>query len=661
MLVAFTGREPAFAQVGLKAEAGRQSTRATREIRSSQGWVPLSVQVPAAQRSEPVEITLRCETPVAEEATVFCAAPVAEWRNPSIELARFVGRSFRAHGARGVLARLRTHASTPPDTPAPVYREWLASQAPAADALQRMRRETDTLPLRPRFAILLTGEGTPQAATRSLASLDEQVYRRWELWVCRPSLHPDAIDARPDVHQCAGGTPAESLNSAASLSTADFLIVSEAGDLLAPEALFELAACAERSPDADVIYSDEDTQGPEGPEAPQFKPAWSPEYLLSRMYLGRPLAIRRSLVLQVGGYRASVDEGLEFDIALRATAGSDRVQHVDRVLYHRAAGRPSAARGDGERRILEAFVRTAAPASAVISEGHAGGWRVQYALTRTPDVTIVIPTDGRSASKDGGASLLARCLGSIVESTTYAPYRLLIADNGVLPPDAAKILASIPHERVTYTWSGPFNFPRKINFAVAHSASEFVLLLNDDVEVINGGWLTALMEYGQQAGIGAVGAKLFYPDGRLQHVGVATGVCGVAAHLLHQAPGHTAGCGNIATAVRNCSAVTGACLLTRRALYDEVGGFDERLAVDFNDVDFCLKVRAAGYRIVFTPYARLYHHESGSFGGRVQNAEDVRRMREMWGATLDHDPYYNPNLSRDFPDCRLGVRAARER
>jgi GT2 family glycosyltransferase len=249
---------------------------------------------------------------------------------------------------------------------------------------------------------------------------------------------------------------------------------------------------------------------------------------------------------------------------------------------------------------------------------------------------------------------VTQCIRSIIERTAYRHYDLLIADNGSFPSDAAALLEQVPHRRVTYTWRGGFNFPKKINFAVAHAAGDYVLLLNDDIEVINPDWLSAMLEYAQLPGIGAVGAKLFYPDGRLQHVGVATGVSGIAAHLLHQQPGASSGCGRIAFAVRNCSAVTGACLLTRRAIYHDVGGFDERLAVDFNDVDFCLKVRAAGYRIVFTPYARLYHHESGTFGPRTQHPDDAATMRRIWGATLENDPYYNPNLTRDFADCRLG-------
>jgi GT2 family glycosyltransferase len=265
-------------------------------------------------------------------------------------------------------------------------------------------------------------------------------------------------------------------------------------------------------------------------------------------------------------------------------------------------------------------------------------------------VTVVVPTDARGPA---GAPLVTQCLRSLVERTACDDYDILVADNGRLPDSALEWLARRASRRISYQWAGPFNFSRKLNFAVAHAASPYVVLLNDDVEVISPDWLDAMLEYALQPEIGAVGAKLFYPDGRLQHVGVVTGVCGVAAHLLHQHPGTSMGCGGLAALPRNCTAVTGACLLTRRELYDAVGGFDEQLVVDFNDVDYCLKLRRAGYRIVYTPHAKLYHHESATFGARVQSVADQERMWLTWGDALLRDPYYNPNLSRDFPDCRL--------
>jgi hypothetical protein len=371
------------------------------------------------------------------------------------------------------------------------------------------------------------------------------------------------------------------------------------------------------------------------------------------MYVGRLLVIRRSLAITAGGYRAEFAGALDYDLILRVTRAAGPIVHLPRVLYHRAdetSAEREGAHPDAGAALADIYASEKTEV-AVSAGARPGVWRARVVISGSPRVAIVIPTDGRGAT-EGGTPLIVDCVRNLRARTSYTHYELLVCDNGNLPPEALAFLATVPHRRATYTWHGAFNFPRKINFAVAQTDAPYLLLLNDDVEPINADWLAAMLEYAQQPAIGAVGAKLFYPDGRLQHVGVAVGVCGVAAHLLHQHPGGSEGCDGIAVTPRNCSAVTGACLLTRRAVYDEVGGFDERLALDFNDVDFCLRVRQAGYRIVYSPHARLFHRESASFGARQQRPEEIAAMRHRWGSTLDHDPYYNVNLSRQFPDCR---------
>ncbi len=228
-----------------------------------------------------------------------------------------------------------------------------------------------------------------------------------------------------------------------------------------------------------------------------------------------------------------------------------------------------------------------------------------------------------------------------------------MADAAGIPEASHRALAGSRHRLLLQRHDGPFNFSRKINEGVSASAGEHVVLFNDDLEVIDGDWMTSMLEYSQDPAIGAVGAKLMYPDGRLQHVGMILGVNGIAAHAYHQHPGTIAGYMGCALGPRNFSAVTAACLMTRRAVFDEAGDFDEAFPIDFNDVDFCLRVRRAAYRIVWTPYARLFHHESASFGPRAQDPAGIEEMRRRWGRVLDADPYYNPNLSRDHPDFRI--------
>jgi GT2 family glycosyltransferase len=232
---------------------------------------------------------------------------------------------------------------------------------------------------------------------------------------------------------------------------------------------------------------------------------------------------------------------------------------------------------------------------------------------------------------------------------------VIVADASGVQPSTHRALAGTRHRVVVHSADGPFNFSRKINEGVAASTGEHIVLFNDDLEAIDGEWMTAMLEYSQEPDIGAVGAKLLYPDGRLQHVGIVLGVNGIAAHAYHQHPGTTPGYMGNVIGPRNYSAVTAACLMTRRSVFDEAGGFDEAFPTDFNDVDFCLKVRKAGYRIVWTPYARLFHHESASFGPRTQDPAGIQEMRARWRAVIGADPYYNPNLTRDHPDFRIGV------
>jgi GT2 family glycosyltransferase len=616
-------------------------------------WVRLTLRVPSGPQVITLRVRLLSPSPGAQ---ALWGEPSIQWRKTAAELRRSVAFGLRAYGLLGILRRLRARVA--PDD-ATQYAAWFTANTPGAEELERMRTALERLPYRPRVALILDG-GPGDAVERTVRSLMRQVYPEWELWLAAAAASGVGDEilpaARRRVLQTGSRDVAATLNAALDRSTAEFVATIHAGDELAPHALFEIAARLNAEPDLDLLYSDEDERTESGIHGrPHFKPGWSPEHLLARMYLGRLLVIRRAVAREAGGYRPDFSGALDYDLALRVSPPACRVGHVARVLYHRAsANRDLTASGDPDAaRAIAAYCTATRRDAEVTAGGMAGVWRVRHRIVPGARVTIVIPTDGRPAPNGNGEPLLVQCIRGILQRTSYEDYDLLVADNGSLPDAARDLLARVPHRRVSYSYVGPFNFSDKINFAVAHVDAPYVLLLNDDVEPINPEWLSAMVEYAQQEPIGAVGAKLFYPDGRLQHVGVAVGVSGIAAHLLHQHPGGTLACGGIAVAVRNCSAVTGACLLTRRRVYAEAGGFDARLGIDFNDVDFCLRVRRAGYRIVFTPYARLYHYESASFGARAQRASEVAEMRRIWQGALEADPYYNPNLSRDFPDCRV--------
>jgi GT2 family glycosyltransferase len=593
-------------------------------------WHVLTLSVP--QGTVNLAIRARAEGTAAAPGAV-CGVPSLTWTKSPRAVSRSIAFAVRRLGVSGTVRYLRTKVDA---DPAAEYAEWLSCHTPTSGALAAARAGAALLAARPRFALLLeTPAGTdPAAVQATMASIEAQVYDAWDVH------RADAADAR---------------NAAIAQSSADFVGAIRAGDRLSPLALLRAAETIAAGADVDVVYTDEDVWLPDQEQRarPYFKPDWSPELLRTCMYMGRLLLIRRTLAV-AAGYRASMDGALDYDLALRVCPAARRIAHVADVLYHRAAAAVwhpdsvSAVAGEALREASE----TAGMSVEVAPGAMAGVWRARIAVVDRPRIAIVIPTAGQGP---GGAAppFLVSCVRSVRQRTRYPHYDLIVCDNGDLTADTLAYLETVPHKRATYRWEGDFNFARKQNFAVNQADAPFVQLMNDDLEPINGEWLDAMLEYAHQPGIGAVGPKLYYPDGRLQHVGVAVGVCGVAAHLLHQQPGGAQGCGGIAVTVRNCSAVTGACSLMRRQIFQEFGGYDETLAIDYNDVDLCLRLGRAGYRIVFTPHARLFHHESGSFGNRKQRPDEVATMRERWKSMMERDPFYNVNLTRESADCRI--------
>jgi GT2 family glycosyltransferase len=372
------------------------------------------------------------------------------------------------------------------------------------------------------------------------------------------------------------------------------------------------------------------------------------------MYTCHLMVVRRSMLNEAGAFRAGYEGAQDYDLMLRLMERTDRIHHLPRILYHWrkipgsaasvATAKPWAL--DSGLRAVEDSVRRRGIDAAVEPGSAPGLFRVRHAIRGEPLVSILVPTRG-------AGQWLERCLTGLRDRTSYRKVEILVAADRPLAPDLQNLAQSLGARVLSFDAPGGFNFSRKIDFVSRHASGEHLLLLNDDVEAIDGEWLTAMLEYSQQPAIGAVGAKLTYPDGRLQHAGILLGVCGVAAHAFHRSPGACAGYASSTVRVGNFSAVSAACMMTRRELFVEAGGFDEMLPVDFNDVDYCLKLRKAGYRVVFTPYARLIHHESASLSRRVPDPAAAALMRQRWQQVLADDPYYNPHLTRDFPDYRL--------
>jgi len=511
-----------------------------------------------------------------------------------------------------------------------------------------------------------------------LDSVLGQVYPRWELCICGDGSTGEGAREVLDRYERLDGrirvtyleekmSITGSLNATLSLARGEFVALLEWGDELAPDALFEVVKLLQEHTEADLVYSDEDEIDEEGNRSnPRFKPGWSPDLLLSVNYVSHLSVYRNTLVKGIGGFREGFDGCQDYDLVLRATERTDQIHHIPKVLYHRRAAVDDLASPNGDKRRARESTRQAL-ADALERRGYEGSveegllperFRARFGIRGEPKVSVIIPT------RDN-VSYLKRCVESVERLTTYRNYELLIVDNDSRKPAMLDYLASIPHQVVPFR--EPFNYSRINNFAVAQAEGEYVLLLNDDTEVISGGWVEAMLEHAQRPEVGVVGARLLYPDGRIQHGGVIVGVGspwepGVAMHSHHFYSSESPGYSGTLAATTNYSAVTAACMLLRKSLFTEMGGFEEEnLPVQFNDVDLCLKIRERGYYIVYTPYAELYHHESVSRGLFSGSRTENIYMRERWGEVMDKDPYYNPNFSRGYGDFNLRADLLRPR
>jgi O-antigen biosynthesis protein len=540
-----------------------------------------------------------------------------------------------------------------------------------ASHLERMREKTFAFRHTPLFSVLVPvlGPGREEWLGRTLDSVLGQVYPYWELRVCcggsvRERLREllsryERLDERIRLTYLERNTSMPGLSDAAlSLATGEFTCLLGEGDELSPDALFEVAKLLQEHPSADLIYSDEDSIDGEGNRfGPRFKPDWSPDLLLSADYVSRLSVYRRGLLEELGGFGEGFGGAEDYDLVLRATERTEKIHHIPKVLYHRrtaadslapSGGSEGRARAASRRALSEALGRRGIEGS--VEDGLLPEtFRVKRKIVGEPKVSIIMPT------KDH-AHLLKSCIESIERLTTYRNYEILIIDNDSTEPATLEYLAKTPHRVIPFREE--YNYSRINNLGVSQSKGEYVLLLNDDTEVISGEWLEAMLEHAQRPEVGAVGAKLIYPDGRVQHAGVVTGVGhswmrGVATHAYQfyssDAPGHM---GTLATTT-NYNAVTAACTLLRRLVFDEVGGFnEENLPLSFDDVDLCLRIRERGYLVVYTPHAELYHYETMT-RKKVDTPAEVLYMRERWEGKLDADPYYNPHFSRGFGDFNL--------
>ena len=557
------------------------------------------------------------------------------------------------------------------------YAAWIERYDTPSDADRAaIAVAVQALPASPLISVVMPMLNPPPVVLeRAIAAVRAQLYPHWELCIVADGGAADprvravleaasAADRRVRVaFDGAGGEIGAMSKAALGLARGEHVALLGHEDQLAGHALFCIAREIARHPEAQLIYCDEDRLDGEGRRFdPFFKPDFSLDLMLARAYLGRFTVFARAAVAASGGLREGFGSAAEYDLALRVIGPLDQgqIRHIPHILVHRRDPAPAPETDDAERRAVADFLARTRPGARVETAlGLAGCRRIVHPLPETPPLaSLLIPT------RDGGRTL-ARCIDSIAARTETVPYEIVILDNGSVQPRTLRMLAEWEQSgraRVLRL-PGPFNFSALNNEGVRSARGEIVVLLNDDTEVITPGWLRELVSHTLRPEVGAVGARLLYPNGDLQHVGVVLGLGApnfIAGHAFVGEPRDEPGTAGQARLARDVSAVTAACLAMRKAVYLEVGGLDaQALPVDFNDIDLCLRLRQAGKSVIYTPYAELYHHESRT-RGRPTTPEKLARlerealvMRARWGALLRADPFYNPNLTLALADAGL--------
>ena len=463
-------------------------------------------------------------------------------------------------------------------------------------------------------------------------------------------------------------------NEAIKMASGDWIMLSDHDDTVEKDACFEIVKAINSDPEIDIVYTDEDKlmYSSNVYYSPNFKPDYNPDLLRSNNYITHIFCARMSLVQEVGGEeqefeRSEYDGAQDYDFILRCAEKARKIHHVPKFLYHwrahetSTAGNPESkmyAYDNGRKAIQAHYDRVGIPAKVVQAED-IGSYRSVYEIQGNPLVSIIIP------NKDL-RDVLKRAVDSIFEKATYKNFEIVICENNSTEPETFEYYKELTaaHDNVkVVTWDKPFNYSAINNFAVRQSSGEYLLFLNNDVEVITDRFIEEMLGYCQRADVGACGARLYYPNDKLQHCGIVVGIGGIAGHICHMEKKDSGGYFGRIVKSQDVSACTAACLMVPRKVFDEVGGFDEELAVAYNDVDFCLKIREKGYLIVYNAWAQLYHYESLSRGSddekkdaqkHARQMAEAKRLRDRWPEIFKNgDPYFNPNLDYDTSDFVL--------
>ena len=547
------------------------------------------------------------------------------------------------------------------------YGPWYRAYIPTEETLETQRKQKfDYSPL---ISIAVPAYQTPVEFLRQMIeSLIVQTYSNWEL--CIVNASPDNEEMQKVLAEYSAGDSrvrfcnlkenlgiAENTNRAFAMAKGEFVGLLDHDDLLAPNALYEIVKILQDHPQADALYTDEDKVTTELDEhfQPHLKPDFNLDLLRSNNYICHFFVVRKSIVEKAGGFRKEFDGAQDYDFIFRCTENAGEVLHVPEILYHWRTHKASTADNpaskmyafEAGKRAIEAHLERTGTKGEVSHTQDLGFYRVKYPVQGKPLVSVIIPNKDEKET-------LQTCLEMLEKNTGYQNFEIIIVENNSTTDEIFRYYKELSGNRKIHLlrWGKELNYSAINNFAAAHAKGEYLLFLNNDVKSINPDWLEEMLGVCQRPEVGGVGAKLIYPDNTIQHAGCVIGMGGIAGHMFVDMPADRTGYLHKASLLQDMSAVTAACLLMKKEVFEQAGGFTEELAVAFNDVDLCLKVRKNGYLIVYDPYAKLYHMESKTRGAE-DSKEKVRRfqteieyMRCHWIDILKNgDPCYNKNLS----------------
>ena len=558
--------------------------------------------------------------------------------------------------------------------PENLYQIWIEKNEPTKEELQEQKNTK--FKINPKISIIIPMYNTPVNFFEELVdNLIGQTYSNWEL--CLADGSPEENKELEKIYKkderitykfigenkgIAGNT-----NEALSLVTGDFVALLDHDDLLPLFSLYEIVKCINENPDAEFIYTDEDKFEKLGGKRydPYFKSDFAPDTLRANNFICHFSVFKKELMDKLGGFRSEYDGAQDYDILLRMSEETNKIVHIPKILYHWRVHALSTAKAGGTAKpyAYEAGIKAIQNhinrlgLKGTVEQGNTlGTYKINYEVIGNPKVSIIIP------NKDY-INTLKVCLNSLKKLTTYENYEIIVVENNSEESETFEYYKKIDGKdkiKVVYFPEKEFNYSKIINFGVKNSTGDYIIQLNNDTELMTPNWIQEMLGFAQREDVGAVGVELFYPDNTIQHAGIIIGIGGVAGHVFKNLPKGIHGYFSKDAMIQNLSAVTAACIMTPKSIYDDVDYMDEKFKVAFNDVDFCLKIREKGKLIVYNPFVQFKHYESKSRGfedtpeKKERFQAEIDRFHDKWQSVLDKgDPYYNINLRLDNDQCAI--------